>query len=81
MWASELRQLHMITRPATPRLHVAGVLLLTPFEARAVSWSMGDVDAHSGGAAGTTGSAVRALSLRLLARWRLDAGDPGKREK
>jgi hypothetical protein len=63
----------------TLQLCLAGALLLTPFEARAISWSMPEADEPGGSAGGAAGGALRALSLRLLARWRLDAGDAGVR--
>lgn len=49
-----------------------GVLLLTPFEARAVVWGSQDDGTGSVAAGG-----VKARSWRTLARWRFDSGDTG----
>ena len=58
-----------------PCLPHAGMLLLTPFEARAISWS---VPSEGGdGSGGASSGALSMQSLRLLARWRLDSGDAG----
>lgn len=63
----------------TPRLPCAGMLLLTPFEARAIGWGRPSGGVSGGGSTAAGGSALPMQSLRLLARWRLDSGDAGAR--
>jgi hypothetical protein len=71
-------QLHTTTLGRSlvmPCLPHAGMLLLTPFEARAISWSVPSENGDGGG--GASSGAPSMQSLRLLARWRLDSGDAG----